>query len=192
MEVLLISFLLLLILDEASGNSKPSRPSSRATVKAKHEYQRNLLLQRHANDREECIRRQAVMRQHDLYIKAQEKYREANKEWMQSLPGTTERERWSAIEMKLMEVCDKLRVSDKDLWIVRPAPESRTSWKSEVVADKSDEFCGNALRFATSAEAGAHVLGLALRKTAVHNSRIVECNEPVNAKWTEDGVVHLR
>jgi len=192
MEVLLIAFLLLLIPGDVSGNGKPSRPSARAVVKAKHEYQRNLLLQRHANDREECIRRQAVMRQHDLYIKAHEKYREVNREWMQSLPGTPERERWSTIERKLMEVCDNLRIPDKDLWIVQPAPESRTSWKSEVVADKSGEFRGNGLRFATSAEAGAHVLDLALRKTAVYNSRIVECNEPVNAKWTENGVIHLR
>ena len=73
-----------------------------------------------------------------------------------------------------------------------PRAAIRTSWKSEVVADKGGEFCGDTLRFATSAEAGAHVLDLALRKTAVYNSRIVECNEPVNAKWTENGVIHLR
>jgi hypothetical protein len=193
MEVLLIAFLLLLTLDEVPGTSNPSWRSARAMLKAQKRRekfdQRNLLLQRHANDREECIRRQAVMRQYDLYIKAHEKYREANQEWMKSLPGTPERERWSTIERKLMEVCDQLRIPDKDLCIVQPAPESKTSWKSEVVADKSGEFRGNGLRFATSVEAGAHVLDLTLRKTAVHNGRIVECNEPVNAKWTENGVV---
>jgi hypothetical protein len=191
MELLLIAFLFL-ILNDALGSGKPSRPAARAMVKTQNEYQRNLLLQRHASDRKECIRRQAIMSQHDLYIRAHEKYREANEEWMQSQPGTPEHERWRTIERKLMEVCDKLRIPDKDLWMVQPAPESRTSWKSEIVTDKSGEFCGNGLRFATSAEAGAHVLDLARRNTAVYNSSIVECNEPVNAKWTESGVVHLR
>jgi hypothetical protein len=206
--LLLIPFLLLLTLGEVSGNGRPSWPSARARVKMQKrreefdenlnrspeykEYQRNLLLQRHANDREECIRRQAVMRQHDLYLKAHEKCREANEEWRQSPPGTPERERWSTIEGELMAACDKLRIPDKELRIARPAPHSRTSWKSEIVAKKRGEFRGNGLRFATSEEAGAHVLDLALRKTAVYNSRIVECNEPVNAKWTENGVVHLR
>jgi len=41
-----------------------------------------------------------------------------------------------------------------------PRAAIRTSWKSEVVADKGGEFCGDTLRFATSAEAGAHVLDL--------------------------------
>jgi hypothetical protein len=191
MEILVVAFLLL-ILDDASGDAKPSRPSARAIVKSQNEYQRNLLFQRHASDREECIRRQALMRQHDLYIKAHEKYLEAKQELMHSLPGTTERERWGTIERKLMEVCDKLRIPDKDLWMVRPASESITSWKTEVVADKSGEFRGNGLRFATPAEAGAHVVDLALRKTAVYNSRIVECSEPANARRTENGVVHLR
>jgi hypothetical protein len=191
MEILLIAFLFL-ILDDALGSGKPSRPSARALVKTQNEYHRNLLLQRHASDREECIRRQAIISQHDLYIRAHEKYQEANEEWMQSQPGTPEHERWGTIERKLREVCDNLRIPDKDLWIVQPAPESRTSWKSEVVAYKSAEFCGNGLSFATSTEAGAHVLDLARRNTAVYNSRIGECNEPVNAKWTENGVVHLR
>jgi hypothetical protein len=60
---------------------------------------------------------------------------------------------------------------------------------SGLIADKTGEFRGNGLRFATSVEAGAHVFDLTLRKTAVYNGRIVECNELVNAKWTENGVV---
>jgi hypothetical protein len=191
MELLLIA-LLFLILEDGVGSGKPSRRSARALVKTQNEHQRNLLLQRHASDRAECIRRQAIMGQHDLYIRAHEKCREANEKWMQTQPGTPEHERWRTIERKLMEVCEKLRIPAKDLCIVQPASESRTSWKSEIVPDKSGKFCGNGLRFATSAEAGAHVLDLARRSTAVYNSRIVECDEPVNARWTENGVVHLR
>jgi hypothetical protein len=204
---LVIPFLLLLTFGEVSGSGIPSRPSARTRVNIQkrrgefdeepkrspeyRKYQRNLLLQRHASDREECIRRQALMRQHDLYVKAHEKYLEAKAEVLQALPGTPERERWSTVERELMAACDQLRVQNRDLEIVRPAAPSRTSWKAELVAKKSGEFRGNGLRFATSAEAGAHVLDLALRKTAVYNSRIVECGEPFNAKWTENGAVRL-
>ena len=61
MEVLLIAFLLLLTFDEVPGTGNPSWRSARAMLKAQKRRekfdQRTLLLQRDANDREECIRR---------------------------------------------------------------------------------------------------------------------------------------
>jgi len=37
------------------------------------------------------------------------------------------------------------------------------SWKPEVIADSSDKWCGNALRFATRDEAEANVQDLMMR-----------------------------
>jgi hypothetical protein len=71
--------------------------------------------------------------------RAHEKCREANEKWMQT-----------QIERKLMEVCEKLRIPAKDLCIVQPASESRTSWKSEIVPDKSDNTSSSTRRLATS------------------------------------------
>jgi hypothetical protein len=54
------------------------------------------------------------------------------------------------------------------------------SWKPEVIADASGKWCGNALRFATYADAKDYVLDLALRWTAVREVRVVESEDPVN------------
>lgn len=53
------------------------------------------------------------------------------------------------------------------------------SWKPEVIADNSDEWAGNALRFATKAEAEAYVADLASRWTLVRNTRVVPSTDPV-------------
>ena len=55
------------------------------------------------------------------------------------------------------------------------------AFKSEVIADGSG-WAGNGLRFATHDEAQAYVVDLARRWTLVVETRVVECNEPVNAQ----------
>jgi hypothetical protein len=59
------------------------------------------------------------------------------------------------------------------------------SWKAEVIADSSGEFCSNALRFATKAEAEGYVADLEWRWTAVREKRVVECDDPVNYKFSD-------
>ena len=56
------------------------------------------------------------------------------------------------------------------------------SWKAEVIADDSGQWAGNALRFATEAEAKAYVADLEQRWTAVRETRVVESNDPVTPK----------
>jgi hypothetical protein len=58
------------------------------------------------------------------------------------------------------------------------------SWKPEVIADSSGKWCGNALRFATKEEAEANVHDLMMRWMLVRETRVVECADPVNYKWT--------
>lgn len=59
------------------------------------------------------------------------------------------------------------------------------SWKPEVIADSGGKWAGNALRFATKAEAEANVVNLALRWRAVHDWRVVESEDPVNYRWVD-------
>jgi len=54
------------------------------------------------------------------------------------------------------------------------------SWKSEVIADNSGKFAGNALRFASKEEAERYVRDLSMRWLAVRDTRVVESDEPVN------------
>jgi hypothetical protein len=65
------------------------------------------------------------------------------------------------------------------------------SWAPEVIADNSGKWCGNALRFATRAEAEANVLALAMRWTLVRDTRVVESDEPVNYAWIDGCLVRL-
>jgi hypothetical protein len=65
------------------------------------------------------------------------------------------------------------------------------SWKPEVIADSSGEFFGNALRFATKEEAEANVANLASRWTSVRETRVVECDDPVNYAWHDGALVSL-
>ncbi len=48
------------------------------------------------------------------------------------------------------------------------------SWKPEVIADRSGQWAGNALRFATREEAETNVANLAMRWLAVRETRVVE------------------
>lgn len=65
------------------------------------------------------------------------------------------------------------------------------SWAPEVIANSSGQFVGNALRFATKEEAEANVRDLSMRWFAVRETRVVESTEPVNYKWTANGLEAL-
>lgn len=60
------------------------------------------------------------------------------------------------------------------------------SWKSEVIADNSGKWAGNALRFATKAEAEQYVADLSMRWFAVKDTRVIESDEPVNYAIVEN------
>jgi hypothetical protein len=57
------------------------------------------------------------------------------------------------------------------------------SYKPEVIADSSGKWVGNALRFATEAEAEAYVKDLAWRWTLVTDTRVIESDDPVNRHY---------
>jgi hypothetical protein len=57
-----------------------------------------------------------------------------------------------------------------------------SSFKAEVIADSSGEWCSNGLRFATRKEAEAYGLDLSLRWTAVRDFRVVESVDPVTKR----------
>ena len=59
------------------------------------------------------------------------------------------------------------------------------SFKPEVIADTSNKWCGNALRFATREEAEANVRDLMMRWFAVRETRIVESDDPVNYRYVD-------
>ena len=59
------------------------------------------------------------------------------------------------------------------------------SFKPEVIADSSGKWSGNALRFATREEAEANVQDLMMRWFAVRDTRVVECDDPVNYTYVD-------
>ncbi len=59
------------------------------------------------------------------------------------------------------------------------------SFKPEVIADSSGKWSGNALRFATREEAEANVQDLMMRWFAVRDTRVVECDDPVNYSYID-------
>ena len=59
------------------------------------------------------------------------------------------------------------------------------SWKTEVIADRSGKWDGNALRFAHRNEAEAYANDLFRRWTAVREWRVVESTDPVNYAWID-------
>jgi hypothetical protein len=66
------------------------------------------------------------------------------------------------------------------------------SFKPEVQTDGTGKWYGNALRFATRAEAEAQVADLMMRWTAVRDTRVVESDDPVNYRYVDgqlEGVV---
>lgn len=63
-------------------------------------------------------------------------------------------------------------------------PQPR-SWAPEVIADRSGEWCGNALRFATREEAEANVRDLMGRWLLVTDTRVMPSDDPVNYRWVD-------
>jgi hypothetical protein len=53
------------------------------------------------------------------------------------------------------------------------------SYKAEVQADSTGKWYSNALRFATEEAAQDYVCALACRWTAVIDTRVTECDDPV-------------
>jgi len=53
------------------------------------------------------------------------------------------------------------------------------SFAVEVIADNSGKWCGNALRFATRADAELYAVNLSMRWTLVRDWRVVESADPV-------------
>ena len=63
-----------------------------------------------------------------------------------------------------------------------------SSFKPEVIADASGSWTGNALRFATEAEAETYVRDLAWRWTSVRQTRVVASDDAVSHVWTDGRV----
>jgi hypothetical protein len=59
------------------------------------------------------------------------------------------------------------------------------SFKPEVQTDGTGKWYGNMLRFGTRAEAEAQVRDLMMRWFAVRDTRVVECDEPVNYRYVD-------
>jgi hypothetical protein len=53
------------------------------------------------------------------------------------------------------------------------------SWKAEVIADNSGQWCGNGLRFLSREEAERYVKDLSWRWTSVRDTRVVASDDPV-------------
>lgn len=66
-----------------------------------------------------------------------------------------------------------------------------TSWKMEVKADTSGQFCGNALRFATQIEAEQYAQDLKSRWTLVTAWRVLQSEEPVNYAFSGGKLVRV-
>ena len=59
------------------------------------------------------------------------------------------------------------------------------SFKPEIQTDATGKWYGNTLRFATRAEAATQVADLMMRWIAVRDTRVVECDEPVNYRYLD-------
>lgn len=59
------------------------------------------------------------------------------------------------------------------------------SYKPEVIADSSGKWVSNGIAFATEREAKIYVDDLAMRWTAVRDTRVVTSDEPVNYAMVE-------
>lgn len=68
------------------------------------------------------------------------------------------------------------------------------SFKPEVIADGSGQWCPNGLAFETEEEARVWVQDLSMRWLAVRETRVVESEEPVNTVLSRrpDGVWEQR
>lgn len=63
------------------------------------------------------------------------------------------------------------------------------SFKYEVIADNSGQWCSNGVRFATREEAESAAYSKMMAWTLVRDTRVVESDEPVNYEWTTTGLV---
>lgn len=59
------------------------------------------------------------------------------------------------------------------------------SFAPEVIADNSGKWSGNALRFATEAEAAEYVKNLSWRWLLVRETRVVPSPDPVNYSFRD-------
>jgi len=60
------------------------------------------------------------------------------------------------------------------------------SWKSEVITNReANNWIGNRLRFATLEEALSYVGDLAGRWSMVSDTRVVQCDDPVNYRYLD-------
>jgi hypothetical protein len=66
------------------------------------------------------------------------------------------------------------------------------SFKTEVVADSTGKWAGNALRFATRAEADDYVSDLMRRWTSVRGWRSVKSDDPVTHRFAAGRVVEVK
>jgi hypothetical protein len=66
------------------------------------------------------------------------------------------------------------------------------SYAPEVIADNSGKWCGNALRFATEAEAQANVRDLAARWYLVRETRVVESHDPINYRYIDGKLIECK
>jgi hypothetical protein len=65
------------------------------------------------------------------------------------------------------------------------------SYAAEVMVAGESKWTGNAVRFATKAEAQAYVQDLAFRWTAVNDTRVVESEDAVNYAWVNGSSLSL-
>jgi len=65
------------------------------------------------------------------------------------------------------------------------------SWRPEVIADNSGKWVPNSLRFATKEEAEANVQDLSMRWLSVQQTRVVECDDPVNYRYVNGGLIKV-
>ena len=66
------------------------------------------------------------------------------------------------------------------------------SYAPEVRTGSDPKFYGNALRFETKAEAKGNVHNLMDRWILVVETRVVESADPVNYRWTDEGLVAVK
>ena len=59
------------------------------------------------------------------------------------------------------------------------------SFKPEVQTDDTGKWYANALRFGTREEAEANVRDLMMRWLAVRETRVLECDDPVNYRYVD-------
>lgn len=62
------------------------------------------------------------------------------------------------------------------------------AWKPEVITEISGKWHGNSLCFATREEAELNVADLMMRWDAVRATRVVETEDAVNVRWSEQGL----